>query len=428
MLPSIAKMASINLPSPEALETHSPSKIRREVYASFHPLFESEKRSGRPVNKSSVGRLVRFTESARCQELRSRLKHSRLVHLLRTMMDEGIFTSEERARREFRGSLRSTPLAGNAGNRHAPLSLGGSNEGLREGDDTEGTHNQLCQSSSASKPSKIITRVDKATNTAIDPSATTSELLEVSAHSLLFSAQLDILASVERILEETCFGFAQRYLPSVLLDNRYECSAAVELGVWAMILTEHREHLGATVCPTLQDASFPGLVEFMKSLRHTFVHRQLISAAYVFRLISSAADLANMLQDHTRAKLLREIRQKIESGYEYSQKVFRASQKDAVKELGEIKRAQEELAVREKKIVGQLNNEENEHKRNQGRQLRLILGDVIEEFIEEWDTQRAPAAGLTGGHRRSEEQVMRSVTSEGGEASRGNVSAEAEHQ
>lgn len=256
-----------------------------------------------------------------------------------------------------------------------------------------------------------------ATQTTVDQceSNTQEPLIGIDRY-LPYSAQHAILVPVQRLLEEACFRFAQRYLPSALQHTRYDCPAAVELTKWAKILTKHRESLGGTVSPSLRSPAFPGLMAAMQRLRHTAVHRIPVPIAYVLRLVRSAADLAEMLRDDMRAELIRAIHQNIESGYRKSNDVCQALRENTVRELQEIRLAREELDLREKNLVSKVQDEDSRHKRELGRQIERAVNNVIAQ----WEVKTAADFELWDGSLQPEEPDMKSVITEGREASLGN--------
>lgn len=204
------------------------------------------------------------------------------------------------------------------------------------------------------------------------------------------------------MLEEACFGFAQRYLPSVVQGTRFDCPAAVELTRWAKILTSHRDGLGATVAPSFKSPSFQDLMASIRRLRHTAVHRIPVSTAVVCQLVSSAADLAEMLQDKARTGLIRDFYRNIETGYKETHAVRQVLRANADRELEEVRRAREELNRREKDIVAKILSEDAERRRELGQRLERAVGQAIAE----WESWTAASTRDSLVHSEALEPVM----------------------
>ena len=81
------------------MEFSADTDTRRQVYVNFRQIFEQEKRKGVGLEKGRIKTLVKTRESM--QPLRARMGQQKLLSLLRSMVDEGIFDSELRAWQEF---------------------------------------------------------------------------------------------------------------------------------------------------------------------------------------------------------------------------------------------------------------------------------------------------------------------------------------
>jgi hypothetical protein len=190
------------------------------------------------------------------------------------------------------------------------------------------------------------------------------------------------------MLEEACFAFAQRWLPSVLEKAGFDCPAAVELTKWAKILSSHRDKLGTTVAPSFKGPSFPGLLASMRKLRNIAVHRVPATAMVVGELVASAAELTEMLQDGARAALMRGIDQDIKVNIRVVH-AARGILRDKVdRELEELSRAREELDRREKQIAATMLREDADRRRELGQLLERAVGSAIAD----WEAKAAANA------------------------------------
>jgi len=247
---------------------------------------------------------------------------------------------------------------------------------------------QECRNEGAENDKPLLTKWDLAKDTQNQQSDHQADLLAFEEQRLPYSAQHTVLVTAQRLLEEACFEFAQRYMPSVLQSAGYDCPAAVELTQWATILTKHRFKLGKAATSSLKTPLFPALVLSMRTLRNTAVHRIPASTAVVCQLVSSAADLAEVLQESARASLMREICGKVDATFKEADAVRQALTASAHRELEEIRQAREELNKREKAILAKTLSDDAECRRELGHALKQAVGHTIMK----WEEARASAS------------------------------------
>ncbi|KAI1112899.1 hypothetical protein F5Y14DRAFT_240712 [Nemania sp. NC0429] len=127
-------------------------------------------------------------------------------------------------------------------------------------------------------------------------------------------AQHRILTSVQFILEDACFEFAQRAMPDILERNKWDCSEAAELNIWAAeFLRRESEFSGR------QDdigKPLPQLFRSLSDIRNAAVHRIGVSARGLEQFLLNAESLATLLGDTTRLKPLSELRRNIQQTVE----------------------------------------------------------------------------------------------------------------
>ena len=378
---------------------------RCQVYVNFRQIFEQEKREGGGLSKGRIKKLVKTKESL--QPLRTRMGHAKLVSLVRSMVDEGIFDSELRAWQEFPELFPSRPPGDSAVDLQHITVAEGCEEREGDGSVDDLTDDELGETTpdgakdaaiqhgpiSALLPDNtgVVTLSGPAKNAAVGQGGDTPGSLAFAAERLPYSAQHAVLVAVQRMLEEACFGFARKYLPTVLQRPRFDCPAAVELTKWVKILTNHRDELGATVAPSLKTPSFPALMGSMRMLRHTAVHRIPMSTAAVCQLVGSAADFAELLQDDARADLMRDMCRNVETSLEEMHAVRQALRGNVDRGLEEIRQAREELNRREKDIVAKALGEDAERRRELGQRLEQAVGHAVAE----WDARMAKGTSET---------------------------------
>ena len=179
------------------------------------------------------------------------------------------------------------------------------------------------------------------------------------------------------MLEEACFAFAQKHLPSVLDKSDFDCPAAVELSKWAKILSRHRHILLAEDAPSAKHHSFSQLLASARKLRNIAVHRVPTAADEVARLVGAAAALAETLRDHGRAASLQAMHDEIREKMEVieAERWVRKLHMDL--ELEEIRRAREELDQRVRDIGAGLLREDASCRRAVGKLLEEAAGKAL---------------------------------------------------
>jgi hypothetical protein len=105
------------------------------------------------------------------------------------------------------------------------------------------------------------------------------------------------LSITQELLEESCFRFIERWLPSVLEERGWKCAAAVELTTGLYIIRKHRETLPDGCISTTGQIPFKKLTRSVAQLRHAAVHRLHLEPDVFLNQIHSALTLTEVLQD-----------------------------------------------------------------------------------------------------------------------------------
>ncbi|KAL2071921.1 hypothetical protein VTL71DRAFT_13156 [Oculimacula yallundae] len=114
---------------------------------------------------------------------------------------------------------------------------------------------------------------------------------------LPYQVQHYILVMIERMLEESCFEFAGRWVPDILHAKGWDCAEAVELSTWKAFLP--------TVLPPnairpMSNYSLEGALGDAVRIRNSAVHRHLCDNDEIRRMALQAQDLMSMFADGTR--------------------------------------------------------------------------------------------------------------------------------
>ena len=195
---------------------------------------------------------------------------------------------------------------------------------------------------------------------------------------LPYKVQHLILTTAQRVLEECCFGFAEKWLPSILRDHGWDCPAAVELTKWTRILARRSAQLPVDALK-LKGPSLNEVLFSTNKLRHTAVHRLPTTARGIDQLIQSAMKLAETLSDPLRAAQLEELHCEIDSKIKAMELNKNVLEDNLSQELEEIRRQREELDRKEKDLITTTLKEDLENKSLVG----LLLEDSVKKIFDE---------------------------------------------
>ncbi|KAL4929519.1 uncharacterized protein BDV17DRAFT_297990 [Aspergillus undulatus] len=119
-----------------------------------------------------------------------------------------------------------------------------------------------------------------------------------------------ITTSIQRLVEEACFAYAQRQFPQLLVKNGWDCPEAVELTEWAKLLPLYS---GEFVTRTkIRDELFSSLRE----LRHSAVHRLRKAAGSAERLAKNTQLFLEALNDYDRSERVSNLRRELNKAIE----------------------------------------------------------------------------------------------------------------
>jgi hypothetical protein len=209
-----------------------------------------------------------------------------------------------------------------------------------------------------------------------------------------YKVQHIILTTTQRILEECCFDFARKWVPSTLQEHGWDCAAAVELTKWTRILVKHSTKLPMQTLD-LKGSSFNEVLIATNKLRHTAVHRLPTTARGVHQLIQSALRLTETLNDPLRTAQLEELHHEIDSKIKAMELNKNVLEDELNAQLQEIQQQREELDRREKDVTATALREDMENK--------TLIGFLLEEAVQKiFDEELMSRADLEKDQDQSE--------------------------
>ncbi|KAI0377581.1 hypothetical protein F5Y04DRAFT_264163 [Hypomontagnella monticulosa] len=196
-----------------------------------------------------------------------------------------------------------------------------------------------------------------------------------------YKTQHLILNEAQRMLEASCFEFAQKWLPSFLEERGWECASSVELTRWTRVLAKQADKIPEEAL-NLGGASMTEILFATSKLRHSAVHRIATTARGIQDLVKSAVALACALKDHKRASQLEEMCYELESKIKAMELNKNALESSAAASLEEIQRQREELDKKEKEVIANMTKRDGENRGFVGALIEDSVVRILEEKVE----------------------------------------------
>jgi hypothetical protein len=154
-----------------------------------------------------------------------------------------------------------------------------------------------------------------------------------------------IFTQTQRLLEECCYYFAEKWFPSILEANGWDAPEAVELTRWYTTLS--KRDIPTTAIALSHGQSLAGLFKRATSIRHCAVHRRpRIPVKKVEEMVRNAWLLSQALQDDLRAAQLLHWHKELENIVAHLQLRTNSQREAAEAELRNIHDAKVEIEER----------------------------------------------------------------------------------
>ena len=186
-----------------------------------------------------------------------------------------------------------------------------------------------------------------------------------------YSAQHSLLSSIQQVLEECCFDFTKKWLPSEVENHEWDCAAAMELTEWMKFLAKWTPQLPHESLQ-LRSSQLDTLLFTICQIRHTAVHRQPITAASVSLLVLTAKRVAEALQDPVRTSQLEDLHIDIQNKIQAMELNKNALEDNHAHELRAVQLQRKELDQKEQ-LRAKIINSDKENK--------TLTGLLVEESI-----------------------------------------------
>lgn len=117
---------------------------------------------------------------------------------------------------------------------------------------------------------------------------------------LSYTSQHKLLNTVQRVLEDCCYDWVAKWIPSLLDERKWTCSEAVELSKWTATIPKRFANLSSEATSLESEETLAAVFLATHPLRHAAVHRVHTSVKGVDSMLNNALNLATVLQDTQR--------------------------------------------------------------------------------------------------------------------------------
>ncbi|KAE8323704.1 hypothetical protein BDV39DRAFT_217558 [Aspergillus sergii] len=328
-----------------------------------------------------IKRLVKHKTSLRT--LFRKFSVGRVCRIAKELLEAGVFESDIKAQLIFPDLLAPSTTEKSENDVLEDETTCAEAKTVKEAESVcEREESETTQSPPISLSMKVETSVEEETHTTQEntsgllpaPSAET-ELPIPSLHPSYFPyhAQHSILSQVQQVLEEGCFDFTKKWLPSELEDNRWDCAAAVELTKWTKLFKKWSPQLadGSLQC---SGPEFHARLAEVSGIRHTAVHRAPITARAIDTFIVSAMRLTEALRDTLRTSQLENLHLDIQAKIEAMEFSKNALEGGLRRELETIQRKGEELERKKLELRAKTIANDNE--------IKVFMGLMVKKSIK----------------------------------------------
>ncbi|KAL8939705.1 MAG: hypothetical protein Q9216_003219 [Gyalolechia sp. 2 TL-2023] len=405
---------------------------QQRIFLAYRALFEGQNAQVRQPKKI---RNILISSKTSSSPLVQSIGFDKVVTVLRGLLERKVFSSELKAKLAFPILYETSPEQ-NA--RHEASDAGAAKEEAEALQEVEALDNAVVDEDTAGVLEFGDADMEEtaAVNGFGDPAMDnqyypdTDQRLSAGIPSLYpvqfpFRVQYSILARSQRLLEECCYDFTQKYAPDVLVEKRWDCAEAIELNKWTFAMMKKHGKLPAGAFKE-SSSGIHKILFAVNRLRHSAVHRLRISAKGILQIIHDAVRFAETLSDSARASQLEELYKELQSmikSQELNKNYLETKLKD---ELDEIKRQREELVEREQKAISTIVVEDGDNTKFVGSLLERRLRSILDGYHSDDELHDSdPQDGVDNVEAQADENPYKEYSPERQEpskpASNGNI-------
>ncbi|KAI1341197.1 hypothetical protein F5Y15DRAFT_377221 [Xylariaceae sp. FL0016] len=354
------------------------TKDKRRVYLLCRAIFTGDKALIRQPKK------IRKEIAAHPKNLKSLtndLGAEKVVEILRDLLERRIFQSELKAKIEFPELYHSSPAQETQREASEVFALQSTAEAIEEIASVEEAEPESEEEPVVLEQCNHKEKFGQSTVFQNRQAEEGQALPSLYPTYIPYKSQHIILNEAQRILEECCFDFCQKWLQTVLEEHGWDCATSVELTKWTKFLAKKANKFPSEAID-LGNVPLTEVLFATNKLRHSAVHRLSTTARGVNDLLKSAVLMASTLRDHMRAAQLAELCYELESKIKAMELNKNAIEHTAMLALEDIERQREELRKKERLLVEKMLKDDLENKAFVGLLLEESIRRIADEAAE----------------------------------------------
>ncbi|EEQ27352.1 ubiquinol-cytochrome-c reductase cytochrome c1 [Microsporum canis CBS 113480] len=358
-----------------------PVPDQQRVFLAYKALFGGQNSQVR--KKKKIRQLVQSYKQSTQSVIQS-LGADKIVTILKSLLDRGIFSSESKAKIAF-PSLFLTSATQEVQHSASEVVAAESEQKafrlvqlldiqnhtteVRDNDHEE----ELLLDDIDLDDGHVSVQEEPLSNDAQHPDTNGIRVPSLYPSYIPYRSQHLLLTKTQCLLEECCYVFTSKWMPDLLLKRKWDCPEAIELNKWVRVFMKRISKLPADALHDGHKANIFEIVESVVQLRHSAVHRLLISAKRLEDLINSSVAFVSMLRDSHRQSQLSELDVNLKRMIKSQELNKNFLEMQLQEKLDDIQKQREELKKREKDAVATMLNEDEENK--------YLVGSLLEESI-----------------------------------------------
>ena len=198
-----------------------------------------------------------------------------------------------------------------------------------------------------------------------------------------YRSQHLITTTIQNLLEESCFEFAQQHFPRILAIKGWDCPEAVELTEWTKLISQHPPQPAKGINKPIDE-----LFGLLHDLRHSAVHRLRKTANGIERLAENAQLFLEALDDLFRSEKVSVLRRDLKDAIEELKRNKDLLEGKLHTQLKDIQRKRAELDTCEKNAIESMGLDDQQCQNDVGEGLNGAVRNLMSN-----ETQNAKGKG-----------------------------------
>ena len=296
------------------MSSHGKEQRREDIFRAANPVFQGARISGEERNRINH-RMSKHT--AQFESVVRAYGRDMVVQIISSLLDNGKIAARSNGRPEV--SKTHTPSTVRRRQQDALEEAAAQSE-AKAMDEASRSDLHLYQSDQGGEQTDLIGRIlclilvlfqltcMQEDGSIKDP----SESISSSSPSLFpsylsYISQHKLLNTVQRVLEDCCYDWMSKWMPSLLEERKWSCSEAVELGRWSTAIPRRFDTFSSDATSLGSGEALHAVFLATHPLRHAAVHRLHTSVRGVERMLENALNMVTALKDTPRKCKLHDI-------------------------------------------------------------------------------------------------------------------------